>query len=113
MNVRDNIAAGKYDNKVPYDVSEMPPIDAETTTIAEAERLRVAHKERKAAQKLAHRQEDGRLDAIFEADLAEEHGLTNHPKRGRLYSIAYERGHAYGRSDVVSVYEELAELLTP
>lgn len=113
MNVRDNLETGKYINTVPYDIEPFSPPDTETTTIAAAARLKDEWKARRDAQRLKRREEQGKIDAVFEADLAEEHGLTDHPKRRKLFELAYEAGHSCGMSEVEIHYSTLAELLKP
>jgi hypothetical protein len=86
MNVIHNIDAGKYDNKT--------PIDAKLQSFDK------------------YLAEESRLRSFLKGDLEEEHGLQNHPKRDRLFEIAWK----YGSPDykkVVSYYADLAELLKP
>lgn len=60
---------------------------------------------------LAYREEEGRLLALFEHDLAEENGMLDNPKRYLLWAKAWEQGHASGLSDVEYWYEDLLELV--
>ena len=53
----------------------------------------------------------GRLDEEFEKDLAEYHGVSDHPKRGKLYGVAYQMGHAYGNNEIANYYADLVELV--
>lgn len=48
----------------------------------------------------------------FERDLAVAFGLETHPKRQRVFDLAWEYGHADGRREVASFYADLAELLS-
>lgn len=41
------------------------------------------------------------------------HSMQLHPKRTQVYSLAYSLGHGCGEQDVVSVYEDLLELVKP
>lgn len=52
-----------------------------------------------------------RLESEFINDLFEEFGVQDNPKRHKLYSIAYDRGHSGGFSDVYSVFSDLVELI--
>jgi len=47
----------------------------------------------------------------FQKDCLEDLGLTNHPKAGRLFEIAWDYGHASGYHEVWSYIKELADLL--
>lgn len=47
----------------------------------------------------------------FKDDLADELGLTNHPKWDKLFEIAWEEGHGDGYEDVYYYAEKLSELL--
>ena len=44
-------------------------------------------------------------------ELAKEHGLTDHPRAGLLFDMAYERCHSLGMEEVALEYGEMAELL--
>jgi hypothetical protein len=60
----------------------------------------------------AHMVEEGRLAALFWADLAEEHGVTGHPKLGVLQGIAYDEGHPAGFSEMAYYFEKMLPLIT-
>ena len=47
----------------------------------------------------------------FKRDLFEEFGVTDNPKKDRCYTIAYERGHSSGFSEVYSEFSDLVELI--
>jgi hypothetical protein len=50
--------------------------------------------------------------SLLKGDLEGEHGFQNHPKRDRLFEIAWK----YGSPDykkVMSYYADIAELLKP
>jgi len=84
MSVLNNIEDGKYINRV----------------------LRLDHD-----SKVAYRDEQTRLDMLFKADLEEEFGFENHPKRDRLFRLAWEDGHANGYREVYNSYDYLSELM--
>lgn len=66
---------------------------------AQRERVRKANEEaRKQAEQLRAR-------------LEEEHDMANHPKRDKLWSKAWEHGHAAGLDDVDTWYSDLVELV--
>ena len=58
----------------------------------------------------SQREENAKIDEC-ESRLAKEHGLENHPKRDKLWSMAWEYGHSSGFYEVEQWYNELAELL--
>ena len=68
--------------------------------------------EERAARDL-RRGEELMVCAALEARLANEHGLTDHPKRFRLWEIAFDHGHASGLGEVEMFYNEFAELMKP
>jgi hypothetical protein len=52
-----------------------------------------------------------RLNDLFKHDLEVEHGVSDNPKRNKLFEIAWGEGHAYGFSEVASHYDTLVELI--
>jgi hypothetical protein len=94
MSVYDQIRDGAYENKL-----KLPA-------------FRIGNKsdEGKEARRL-YREEEARLVAKFEADLAAEHGLSENPRVGKLFSLAWDYGHSAGCAEVAAHYGELAELL--
>jgi hypothetical protein len=111
MSVCDDIRSGKYENKVPYSIPDMEPINETKTTIARARELRAAHTTAKVEQRRLWQAEEGRMIDLLRTDLEAEHGVTGHPKAGVLWSLAWQHGHSGGLQDVVSHYEEFVELL--
>ncbi len=51
------------------------------------------------------------LENKFRTDLFCELGITDNPKREKLYSIAYDKGHAHGYAEVYAVACSLVELI--
>lgn len=47
----------------------------------------------------------------FEKDLAEDFGVSSHPNKDKLYSLAWNYGHSSGLMEVYNYYSELVELL--
>lgn len=58
-----------------------------------------------------YREESNAIEAEFKKELLLRLDLSNHPKADKLYSMAWDRGHSSGFSEVVNVAESLAELL--
>lgn len=69
--------------------------------------------ERRRAERAAWRAEEDRKKTECKDRLEREHGLTEHPKRGALWSLAWSHGHANGFCEVEYYYGEFAELLKP
>jgi len=55
--------------------------------------------------------ENARLHTEFKEDIFEEFGVQNHPKRERVFELAWDRGHSSGFFEVYLVFEELVELI--
>jgi hypothetical protein len=68
MSVQDYLAAGKYENKVPYTI-DVVPVDEERMTVREAAAHKEAEKQRARDQKEKHNLENRRLLAELRADL--------------------------------------------
>lgn len=47
----------------------------------------------------------------FRHDALEYVGLTNYPKADKVFAQAWDRGHSAGKHQVVSILEDLAELI--
>ena len=52
-----------------------------------------------------------RLLIQFEEDLHNEFGVSDNPKRFKLFSIAWNKGHSGGYSEVYGIYSELVTLI--
>ena len=59
----------------------------------------------------AHNKRTGELMSLFQTDLFEALGIADNPKRFKLFSIAWEHGHANGFSDVYYYADELVPLI--
>lgn len=108
----------EYENKVEYpSQNPRPRVPGPGHTVAEmmeyCNQLNRWNKEQEAykAKREAYNAETNRQLERFEADLAKEHGVETHPKRGALWSKAWERGHSAGLTEVALDYEDLVELL--
>jgi len=85
----------KYQNKLPY------PNRNFGTLIERTQMLR------------AYKNESADLEALFKADLEEEYGTKDNPRKDVLYRKAYDLGHSYGYQSVEAHYSELVELIEP
>lgn len=50
-------------------------------------------------------------EARFKRDLFEELGISDNPKREKLYAMAYENGHHEGYAEIFSCAQNLVELI--
>ncbi len=71
----------------------------------------VVDKEALRAARAAYNAETARLTELFKQDLFEDLGIENNPKRDKLYSIAWDKGHSAGFSEVYSEAEDLVDLI--
>jgi hypothetical protein len=62
-------------------------------------------------QRTKYNVESARLHTEFKEDIFDEFGVQNHPKRERVFEMAWDRGHSSGFSEVYLVFEELVELI--
>lgn len=111
MTVRDKIAAGDYESKIPR---ELPPddIDEEMVTAAEYKRLVNTRAERERRHRELYRQDCHRLEgAVFKADLEAEYELVGHPKADKVFGLAWEHGHSASLHEVWMYYDDFAELV--
>lgn len=51
------------------------------------------------------------MDEEFKLALFKEYGVQNHPKREKMYSVAYEKGHSNGYSSIESEFSTLVEVV--
>ena len=58
-----------------------------------------------------YRAVNSRINQSFKAALFDALKISNHPKREKLWEMAWERGHAHGFYEIAQEAERLAELL--
>jgi hypothetical protein len=110
MSVRDNLAAGKYANTVPFDIEKIP-VDEDRMSVKQARDHLEAEKQRQRAQRRLYQENEGRMGDLLRSDLEAENDVAGHPKAGKLWSLAWEHGHGSGYAEVIGYYEEFVELL--
>jgi hypothetical protein len=117
MDVHNKVRNGDYSNKMEYPKQPRKPVMPTTKSSADvrkyADELEVyetAMVEYKEAR-TAYYAESARLEAEFRKDLEAEHDMTDHPKRDKLYSMAYSYGHSSGLGEVATHYAEFVELV--
>ena len=121
MSVYENIQSGKYKQAEAYPHRPPKPPQmmkraSELTCKEIEELLRLIKEHEKAvadnkAAQIAWRSRENELMSLFENDCAIECRVENHPKRAKLWQMAWEYGHAHGLSEVLIYYKRLAELL--
>lgn len=72
---------------------------------------KVFNEEAYGKAKWAYSNEEALLLERFERDLYKDLEISKHPKRSLLFSKAWDRGHAYGLSEVYSVACDLVDLI--
>ena len=58
-----------------------------------------------------YNEETQKLAQEFQDDLFDEFGVSDNPKRHKCFALAWERGHAYGHSEVHSHFGDYVELI--
>ena len=58
-----------------------------------------------------YRAANGEVVQSFKSELLDALKISNHPKREKLWEMAWERGHAHGFYEIAQEAERLAELL--
>ena len=54
---------------------------------------------------------EAEIHETFRQDLFEDLGITDNPKRDRLYSIAWSQGHSSGFHEVYNYAQDLVDLI--
>jgi hypothetical protein len=86
--VREQIARGDFENKLPYKTAKSDRAGWE-----------------------AYQRETADIRQEFETACAREHGLLDHPKREKLFQRAWDDGHSAGWHGIVLCYEAIVELI--
>lgn len=102
----------KYEDDKHY---EFPPatdiLAAEQEAKATIEALKAKRKQAERDIREARRAEQARLQDVFKQDMFEELGITNNPRREKLFEIAWEMGHSEGYSGVYNAALDLLPLI--
>ena len=109
----------KYVNKMEYPKRALKPRlkDEYRRNVSEVEKYAKELKQYEeslpaySAARALYDAESLRLEELFYTDAIEEVGLTGHPKARQVFNYAWDLGHAYGYSEVVTHLSELAELV--
>lgn len=115
--MRDRINSGEFENKTEFPTRPTKPRLVSNATAAQARAYADAldlyeHTERVyRAGVTAYRKAENEAVARFEEALADEFGLTNHPKRNKVWNMAWENGHSCGLTEVLGYYEDYADLV--
>lgn len=85
--------------------------DLEAVMLLSAVKEKVYDREAHVAALSAYGAETSRLYDMFKADLFEDLGIADNPKREKLFSIAWEDGHSSGYNTVYNIASDLVELI--
>jgi hypothetical protein len=58
-----------------------------------------------------YREQNDAIDTLFREHVAEINGMTNHPKRDRVYTLAWAMGHSSGYHEVADYFSDFSEVL--
>lgn len=58
-----------------------------------------------------YKKKEIRLFELFKQDALEYVGLSNHPKKDKIFSFAWENGHSSGYRNVVAWLEEILDIV--
>jgi hypothetical protein len=64
------------------------------------------------ASLLEYRAKLGEIENEFKVEILRRIGISQHPRAEKLWSMAWERGHSSGFSEIVSIAYDLSELLS-
>ena len=117
--VKERIKEGEFDNKKPFPLEETlekhPTFqhisERRSELVTELEQL--AEEQKTLIEKIKddHRNEERDCIERFRKALEETYGLTKHPKRGKLWEMAWDKGHSCGLGEVLIYYDEFVDLL--
>jgi hypothetical protein len=57
-----------------------------------------------------YRLQDNAVSDLFTAHVHEVNGMSKHPKRDKVFSLAWQMGHSSGYHEVANYYAEISEL---
>jgi hypothetical protein len=58
-----------------------------------------------------YQEEVAKVNEEFKLALFREYGIENHPKREKMFSVAWEKGHSDGYSSIECEFSTLVELM--
>ncbi len=116
----DKIKSGQYNNKLTYKFPIEPKVlwkaayhltqeDIESLPIIKEKYNREYQLAKEAAS--AYEAESARLLMVFKQDCEDETGLSTHPKKDRLFELAYDMGRSAGLPSIWDYYLKFYELL--
>ena len=104
-NMYEAIESGKYTTKMQW------PQHPKKTAVGLASGLYGKEYAKFTEQRKAYNADCRRLDDLFREDAIRAVGLEGHPKAGKAFAYAYEKGHSAGHSEVFSELQDVAALL--
>lgn len=125
MDIYKNINEGKYRNEVGYrTISEFTcscgvKYQVRSKTITkhcsecgkEIQSIILQIRENNAKINDDYIKENQRLEEMFKSDLFAYHNVTDNPKKDQAYSLAYDRGHSSGYSEIALEFDDLVGLI--
>lgn len=118
MDVYDYLDSNGYTNPNPYPAHPTKPPAPGGKSTSSDYRAYASRLERYEDDIVAYGEDVAIWQALtkslagkFEPDLAKYYNMTDHPKRVRLYEIAYDMGHSAGLHEVANYYATLVDLL--
>jgi hypothetical protein len=63
------------------------------------------------AHRKEYNDERAKLQQEFKDDLFAQFNVTDNPKRFKCFELAWDKGHAYGHSEVYSYFSDFVELI--
>lgn len=120
MSIQDRIKAGEFETELPYPNSDS--LGGNVTYQTKNKEILTLNK-RIGNLKLELRALENKMEDDYQQDcnqkicdfriaLEEEFETTDHPKKDKLWNLAWERGHSSGLSEVYCEYQELAEFIS-
>lgn len=117
--IRERIQNGEFESTCKYPSKEtLANHEAYQKIAKELKRLQdgvddlsIVEKDMRANMEIAYDANCAEIRANFRQTLEETYGLQNHPKKDQIWQKAWDDGHSGGYFEVLSAYDELAELV--
>ena len=123
MRIREKIDGKFYTSKLPYPERLREPVLRDLKGKPPEEQIRLMDEHKKALEEYprrrdayqtaikAHNEDEARLREEFKRDLFEELEISNNPRREKFWDKVWSQGHSSGLNEVLSIAEELVDLI--
>jgi len=108
MDVREKLKIGYYKNKLEY--PKMSQYKHKCDCGCPNCNTELFNKEGFVAVKNSWNEEQRRLRSLFKKDALEEVGLSDNPKKDKIFDKAWDDAHSSGKIEVLEMLEELSDL---